>query len=268
MDTLLSHLQFPEGPAFDREGRIWLVEKDAGNLICLREGECYRYATGGAPNGIAIDQKNLIWFCDSKNNSIRTFDPALGILNTLVDQIGQVPLKMPNDLAFDSRGNLLFTCPGDRLDDGTGYICCLAAGGSLNVVHQGMFYPNGLAFSKNNRILYVAETGTHFLWKFDWNQDTACLSNPRKWKDVGGVVGPDGLAISDEGHVYVAVYGAGHVKQLDAEGNTLADIKTRGLNPTNCAIDPDGEKGLMITEAEKGELLRIPLKTKGVIYPF
>ncbi|MGJ7033493.1 hypothetical protein [Niabella hirudinis] len=68
MRALINNIAFPEGPAFDREGTIWLVEKEAGNLICYKDNQWYRYFVGGAPNGIAIDANNLLWFCDSKQH--------------------------------------------------------------------------------------------------------------------------------------------------------------------------------------------------------
>ncbi len=265
MRTLINNIAFPEGPAFDREGAIWLVEKEAGNLICYKDNQLYRYFVDGAPNGIAIDADNRLWFCDSKQNSIRTFDPATGTTNTIADQLDDQPLKMPNDLAFDPKGRLLFTCPGDRLTDGEGYVCCLTPEGTVLKIRTGMYYPNGLAFNREGTRLYIAETGTRLIWKFCWDADTALLSQPTIVANTGGTVGPDGMALDEAENMYVAVYGAGVIQKISRDGCVTAAIPLPGTNPTNCALDPRGSEGLIVTEAEKGMLLQIPIDARGLL---
>jgi len=265
MRIILDQLNFPEGPCFDSRGRIWLVEKDAGNLIRISGAACERFEVGGAPNGIAIDNQDIIWFCDSRHNSIRTFNPATKLSVTIAEHLNGHPLKMPNDLAFDKFGNLLFTCPGDRLNDDSGYICCLGPDKALSKIYEGMYYPNGLALNKEQNRLYVAETGTHKIWQFDWHAEEKTLKNPVLFVNAGGQVGPDGMAFDEEGNLYVAVYGSGKIKIWDSSGVRLGSVHTSGKNPTNCAIDPYGEKGLIITEAEKGILLHQPLTKKGIV---
>jgi sugar lactone lactonase YvrE len=98
------------------------------------------------------------------------------------------PLNEPNDLAFDRRGNLIFTCPGNSRQEPTGDVCCLSPAGQL----------------------------------------------------------------------HVAVYGAGQVQVFDPTGTQVAAHDLPGKNPTNCAFDPSGRLGLVVTEAEKGLLLSLP----------
>jgi gluconolactonase len=45
-------LNFPEGPAFDSRGRLWIVELKGGNLAFLEHGKLMRISVGGEPNGI------------------------------------------------------------------------------------------------------------------------------------------------------------------------------------------------------------------------
>ena len=265
LQVLLHNIVFPEGPAFDHKGRIWLVEKEAGNLIVMDNNIATRIHTGGHPNGIAIDKNNVVWFCDSLQNSIRTYNPSTQQCQTIIASIAGEKLKMPNDLAFDHTGNLLFTCPGDTLEDGSGYICCLTPHQKLSIIYTDMFYPNGLAFSKDYKTLYVAETGTHFIWKFDWNPASNLLSNAKKWVYAGGPIGPDGIALDEEENLYIAVFGSGYVKKANAQGVLVEQIELIGKNPTNCAIDPMGKMGILVTEAETGSLIQIPSKAKGIL---
>ncbi|GGH30258.1 SMP-30/gluconolactonase/LRE family protein [Sphingobacterium alkalisoli] len=265
INVLLDNIAFPEGPAFDKNGRIWLVEKEAGNLISIDSEGIKRYQTNGNPNGIAIDKNNLIWFCDAKQNSIRTFNQSTERIETIVSSIDNMPLKMPNDLAFDEHENLIFTCPGDTLTDGTGYVCCLTNTKKLLIIKHNMFYPNGLAFSKDFNSLYIAETGTHIIWKFKWNALQHILSEGIQWINVGGPIGPDGIAFDADDNLYIALYGGASVKKVDQYGQIMEEILLPGKNATNCAIDPTGKMGIIITEAEQGTLLQKKINTKGVL---
>lgn len=265
MKILLKEINFPEGPAIDNTGKIWLVEKESGNLISIDNQQVERYKVGGHPNGIAIDKSNLIWFCDSLQNSIRTYNSLTCKTTTIISTINGIQLKMPNDLAFDQNDNLLFTCPGDSLTDNTGYICCLNTENEVSIVKQSMLYPNGLAFSNNYKNLYVAETGTHNIWQFDWDLKTKTLSNESILCNTEGPIGPDGIALDEDGNLYVAVYGSSFIKIFNPNGQLLEKIPLPGKNPTNCALDPNGKLGLIITEAEKGNLIQVRINKKGIL---
>ncbi|WP_162849984.1 SMP-30/gluconolactonase/LRE family protein [Sphingobacterium yanglingense] len=262
---LINDLNFPEGPAFDNNRDIWLVEKEAGNLIYYKNGQYQRIYVGGHPNGIAIDQDGIIWFCDSQQNAIRQYVPIQQQYSTVVDSINGKPLKMPNDLCFDQHGNLLFTCPGDRLDDGSGYLCSLSTDRKLHIIHSGMYYPNGLAFSSDGHTLYIAETGSKWIWSAHWNVDDKKLEKVKQFAYVGGDVGPDGIAFDTENNLYVALYGSQKITVLNTEGLTIDEITLGYPNPTNCALDPSGIQGLIITEANNGQLLQFKTNKKGLL---
>jgi gluconolactonase len=53
----------------------------------------------------------------------------------------------------------------------------------------------------------------------------------------------------------VAVYGTGRVKAVDERGEIVDELQLAGGNPTNVAFDPSGRLGMVVTEAERGELL-------------
>lgn len=253
-------LRFPEGPAFAQDGYLWAVELKGEALIRFIDGKVERFWVGGEPNGIAIDGLGKIWFCDAKNNAIKVFDPLDHSIRIIVEAVEGQSLTQPNDLAFDNAGNLVFTCPGDSRKMPVGYVCVRGTNQVVKKITTGKLFPNGLAFAPCGNKLIIAETYSHRLWIGDWDQEKSIWSNERPWCDIegpNGPGGPDGMAFHKNGNLYVAVYGTGTITIVNPQGKVIDKIKLKSKNPTNCAFDPYGSLGLVITEAEKGELLSI-----------
>ncbi len=261
---LADGLAFPEGPAFDSRGVLWCVELQGGGLVRLIDGKVKRFETGGAPNGLTVDKQDRLWFCDSDDeiNAIRRLLPGSGRVDTICQTADGRPLNKPNDLAFDAVGNCIFTCPNYTKDQPPGFVCCLRPNGEASVIGQPFEFCNGLAFVDDGRTLIVAETQTYRLWKGAWDAANCRWIDPQLWGDVSGQGhgpgGPDGMALGADGLMYVAVYGSGQIKAVDADGEVVRTFDLPGKNPTNCAFDPSGKLGLVVTEAEKGLLLSLP----------
>ena len=256
--VLAQDLAFPEGPAFDPSGDLWCVELAAGTLWRRStSGWISRRFVDGRPNGIAIDAAGRIWFCDSALNAIRRLDPATDTLLTIVDAVDGVRLDKPNDLAFDSQGNLVFTCPGDSRTDPTGYVCCLAPDGTVTVIATGLYFPNGLGFTEDGRLV-IAETRRQRLWTGVWEPIHRQWTQLEVLASTAGQIGPDGLAIAHDGRLYVAVHGSNRIEIKTAAGGACGSLSVGAGNPTNCAFDPIGALGLVVTEAAGGRILSYP----------
>lgn len=251
---LASGLAFPEGPLFAADGSLWCVELKGGALRRLAgPGGPAKIETGGAPNGLALGSDGLLYFADSGLGAIRRCDPATGRTGTMVEG-----LDGPNDLAFDIRGRLVFTCPGDSRVNPVGYVCCAESGGRSRVVSEGLNFPNGLAFSPDGSELFVAETYRRRIWRGRWDAEEGRWIDPRPWAATAGNPGPDGMAFGADGLLYVALFGAGTVAAFGPDGTVVGEYPTGGLNPTNVAFDPSGRLGLAATEAQRGEVLCFP----------
>lgn len=260
--VLASGLRFPEGPAFAADGTLWWVEVEGGGLGWLRQtatGQVERgfVATGGRPNGAAIGRDGLIWFCDQGECAIRRLDPATGTTETIVSEINGERLGKPNDLAFDLAGNLVFTCPNDARAEPNGYVCWLARDGRLSKIAESLYFPNGLAFLDDGRLV-IAETYRHRLWIGGWDVAIGRWIDPRPWVEVGGPIGPDGMAVGPDGLLHVALFGQGVIARIDAAGNIVGRSETPGARPTNCCFDPARPGRMIVTEAERGEMLVRP----------
>jgi gluconolactonase len=233
---------------------LWWVEIEGGGFGWHRDGATGHMPTGGRPNGAALGPDGLLWFCDQGACAIRTLDPVSGRTTTIVSTIDGQPLGKPNDLIFDAAGNLIFTCPNDGRTEPAGYVCCLTPQGALTKIASGFYFANGLALLPDGRLV-VAETYRQRLWIGDWDRAARAWRAPRPWVDVGGPIGPDGMAVGPDGHLYVAVFGQGRIAVIDAGGRVKDARPTPGARPTNCCFDPRSPTRLIVTEAEKGLIL-------------
>ena len=259
VETLLEGLDFPEGPVFDDLGRLWLTELKSGNLCCWQPGgNLTRYAIGGNLNGLVLDNHGYAWFTNSLEGYIGRFNLNSHQAEPVLRAVDGQELIRPNDLIFDGLGNLLFSVHADSRTEPIGYVACLRPDGSAKKIAEGLYFPNGLGFWDEGQTLVLAETYRQRLWQGTWNAKSAEWTTPVILAEVGGKPGPDGMALGADGYMYVAVYGAGQIKAIEPDGRIAAIYDLPGLNPTNCAFDPSGKLGLVVTEAERGLLLSLP----------
>lgn len=265
--TLLKDLDFPEGPVFDLTGNLWFVEIRGGNLCSWDGLKLTRVKVDGTPNGAMVDRNNKIWFCDSALGQIRQYDPETRLFKTLCNctDDGNL-LKRPNDLIFDSAGNLLFSDHADGRQNSLSTICVLPKGANqANIISANKLFTNGLALTKNGRRLIFSETYNQQLWIGDWNPVELKLENECLFAKAGeGPWGPDGIAFDEYENLYVTIFNEGKINIYSPAGELTAAIESPGSRPTSCAFDPSGKLGLVVTEADKGELLSFPAVNKGL----
>ena len=174
-----------------------------------------------------------------------------------MDKIDSEALLSPNDLSFDARGNLLFTCPNFGSEEALGYVVCLKPDKTALKIATGYYRPNGLEIVDGGKALVVADTFQRTLFKGAWDDEACTWTNVQPWARVGGSEGPDGMAFGADGMLYQAIYGDGVICVVNGQGVVTERIELPGKNPTNVAVDPSGKLGLVVTEAEKGLLLSI-----------
>lgn len=259
---LAEGLLFPEGPAFAPDGTLWWVEIEGGRLGCLNGGRVRLIAIGGRPNGSIFDVQGRLWIADQGLDAIRHFDPGSGAIETVLADLDGEWLGKPNDLAFDTAGNLIFTCPVNSRSTLSGTVLCLCPDGAAARVVDRLYFPNGLAFSPDGADLLLAEAYRHRLLRGRWDPAACRWSEARVWAVTqgpgDGPSGPDGLAFTAEGDLFVAVFGHGHVLHLGADGAEKGRIVVSGARPTNLAFDPSGKLGLVVSEAASGLLWSYP----------
>ena len=265
--VIVSGLSFPEGPVFDFDGNLWFVEIKGGNLAKWDGRELERFDVDGSPNGATIDKQGMIWFCDSGRGEIRMFDPGNRSFKTLCNQTDTgIRLKRPNDLIFDTTGNLLFSDHADGREEPVSTICVLPKDNDrAKVISNHKYFTNGLALMRNGTTLIFSETYRQQLWIAEWDADNLSLKNEGHFAKAGkGPWGPDGIAFDEDENLYVTVFNEHRINIYNKEGILVNWLSCSGSRPTSCSFDPFGRYGLVVTEADLGEIIAYPVPVKGL----
>jgi len=205
-------------------------------------------------NGMALDREGYLVVCEQGTlrdpARITRVDRATGNAETLVDSAAGLRLSSPNDVVVASDGAIWFTDPsyghlqGFRPEPQTGDRVYRydPASGELTAVLHSLDKPNGLAFSPDERVLYVGDNGApHHLLAFDV-EDGARLAGGRVLADFTPEQ-PDGIKVDEEGRVYASA--AGGVQIFDERGEQMGEIDLPGA--VNFAFGGRGRSVLFIT---------------------
>jgi gluconolactonase len=182
---------------------------------------------------------------------------ADGSIEILADNYEGKKLHSPNDIAVRSDNTIYFTDPPyglGRRPPELSFMGLYRIDPHGKIYLEGEFYqcPNGLAFSPDERILYLALTEADEVVVMDVAQDGS-TSNVRSFARVPY---PDGIAIDLAGNIYVA--GGKGVAVLAPDGTQLGTIPMPRI-PANCAFaGPDG-KWLVITARDHLYQVKVPI---------
>ncbi len=256
------------------EGPVWINDKDGGYLLFSdiprnsimkwQEGvgvslfmkpSGYTGATpyGNEPgsNGLLLDQKGRLIACEHGDRRL-SFLTKDGGKRTLVDHYSGKRLNSPNDACIKSNGDIYFTDPPyglpQRYEDQRRELdFCgvyrLSKDGKLSLLTKEMTRPNGIAFSPDEKTLYVAQSDPKAaIWKKFPVKSDGTLGKGVLFADATASVGklpglPDGLKVDSKGNVWAT--GPGGVSIFTPEGKLLGRIST-GEKTANCGWGNDG----------------------------
>ena len=270
-ERLATGFVFTEGPLWHPDGFYYFVDVRASMLYRITPGrphEVVREKTGGG-NGTTFDLQGRLILCEGDNRRVtrRATDDRFEVL---VDRFEGKRLNRPNDVVCRSDGSIYFTDPGLRVPlaerevEHAG-VYRIAPDGAVSLVAD-FEYPNGLAFSPDERLLYVANTRwAQYIHVLELDADGR-MARRRIFADMSsdetdGV--PDGMKVDVEGRVYCT--GPGGTWVFAPDGARLGVIRTPEV-PANLAFGGPDLRTLFFTARTSVYTLRA--KVPGQSHPW
>lgn len=270
-ERLATGFGFTEGPLWHPDGFYYFVDIRANRLYRLRPGgtpEVVREHTGEG-NGTTFDLEGRLLLCEGGNRRV-TRMASDGSVEVIADRYEGKRFNRPNDIVCRSDGSVYFTDPGLRVplaERELPYagVYRLTPDGAVTLIAD-CEYPNGLAFSPDERTLYVANTRwTAYIHALELAPD-GTLARRRIFADMSsdepdGV--PDGMKVDTEGRVYCT--GPGGTWVFTADGSNLGVIQIPEI-PANLAFGGPDLRTLFFTARTSVYTLRV--KTSGQPHPW
>lgn len=264
IELIAEGFDFPEGPAFDADGTLYITQCGSGWITRIAGGETQDYVhSGSTPNGAAFDETNVLWIAEAGTNQLLRYDGEE--LTEIAAEWDGEPLQKPNDLVFHPDGTIFMTGPGgSSAEKPIGKVYHVTRQGDLRVVADGLAFPNGLALTEDASRLYVVETSRNLVLVYDVRDDGS-LDGPEQFAEMPGGVGGDGMALDVDGNLYVAHFGMGEIAVFGPEGGRVDTLPAGGEKPTNVAFGDDDMRGLYVTEVETGSVYRLEPGVEGLL---
>ncbi|MCU1491828.1 MAG: hypothetical protein JWM85_3233 [Acidimicrobiaceae bacterium] len=177
-----------------------------------------------------------------------------------------------NDGKCDRQGRFFAGTMSERRLPGAGSLYRLDPNGSVARVLRGVTISNGLDWSPDDSIMYYVDSEAAGLDAFDFNHDTGEVTGRRRLVEIDRRLGlADGIAVDEDGCIWVALHSGGAVHRYSPTGALLARLELPVAVVTSCAFGSSDLGDLYITTAVRpnehedlaGALFRYPAGVKG-----
>jgi gluconolactonase len=256
-------IDHPECIAFDRQGDLW-AGGEAGQIYRIPpDGNPQLITTmGGFCGGLAFSPADELFVCN----------PALGIarvspsgnFSVFASHAGNHKLVCPNYGLFDSAGNYYVTDSG-QWKKNNGYLLRFTPDGNGQILAGPFGYTNGLALSMDERFLFMVESNTDSVIRFEVSSNGS-VSPPELYADSCGRF-PDGLTLDAEGNLYVCCYASDEIWRVSSKREKTLFAWDRWAillgSPTNMAFGGKNFDELYVANLARTTITRAKVGRKG-----
>jgi gluconolactonase len=265
IEKLSGDFKFTEGPVWvAANNELRFSDIPANRIVRFHDGKFTTFRTpSNNSNGLTLDKQGRLIACEHGLRRV-TRTEADGTLSVLAERYEGKRLNSPNDGVVKSDGAIYFTDPPygvkqeERELNFQGVYRISPDGKALTLLVKDFIKPNGLAFTPDEKILYVNDTEGGHIRAFDVAAD-GMLSNGRVFAKTPGA---DGMKVDSEGNVYCT--SATGVMVFDRGGKHLGTFSA-AEQPANCAFGDADWKSLYMTC--RSGLYRVRLAVPGVKVP-
>ncbi|MEX0728419.1 MAG: SMP-30/gluconolactonase/LRE family protein [Planctomycetaceae bacterium] len=245
----------PEGPAVDAAGNVFLVSRWTGKVVRADPaGHVSVVAeTSGKPQSVALLPTGDLLVADANLHALLRMTPG-GEVTTIADTVEGKPFLGPNDLVVFDENVVYMTDPGLDMQAPGQLLRIEIDTGNATVLATGFMFPNGITISADSRLIYMAESVTHRVLRFEIQDRGRRVGPPEVFHQFDDHH-PDGIAFDSAGHLLVTQCGGGTLEVLSGEGSVLHSIPAGGSNCTNCVFGGNDFQTLYLTEDKQEAVL-------------
>ena len=251
----------PVRPARSGRGPVW--DDGAGELLWADTAGEVRWARIDAQGGVrdaavrplgepvaAVALATSPGWLVAAGSGFRHLSPA-GEVSVLLDLDG--PGRMCGG-ACDRAGRFFAGATGLHEDVEPGALYRVDLDGVVSTAATGLIEPAGIAWSPDDDILYLADSGARTVTAYDYDPDLGTLDRPRLLIDfpVDEPPTPDGLTVDRAGHVWVALDGGGQVRRYSSAGRPEEAVTVPATLTTGCTFAGPGLDTLVVTTSAEG----------------
>jgi sugar lactone lactonase YvrE len=155
-----------------------------------------------------------------------------------------------NDAACDPQGRCWAGSLADDHRAGGGALFRLDTNGHVEQVLDGLTIPNGIGWNLDGDTMYLVDSVPRRVYAFDFDGARGTIQHQREFIAVPDEVGgPDGLTVDARGHLWIAVYGGGQVRQYAPDGQLVDVHHVPAVQSTCAAFAGAGLHRLYVTTA-------------------
>jgi gluconolactonase len=244
-----------EGPLWWKEGG-YLIYSDIHNNRRMKyvpgQGASVAQQPVNRSNGLTRDLQGRLVACERVTRRVTRQEPD-GSITVIAGSFQGRPLNIPNDVIVKSDGSIYFSDPlggvSEQWDLGYPGVYRVSADlGTITLLANDFVFPNGLAFSPDESVLYITDFRRGVIRAFDVAANgTLAKQTDRIFADLTGAEpgGPDGMKVDVAGNVFCG--GSGGIYILDPKGKKLGRIVHGRPETTNIAFGGDDWKTLYFT---------------------
>lgn len=263
IERVATGFQFTEGPLWFAEENYLLFSDIPANKIYKLTPNCeltiFRQPSHNS-NGLTKDKQGQLIACEHSTRRVTRTEKD-GSITVIADIFKEKKLNSPNDIVVKSDGSIYFTDPpygikSEQQEQPIQGVYRLSPDNNkIIIVADDFIKPNGLAFSPDEKKLYIDDSERRHIRVFDVQPDGK-LTNGRIFYDMKtekpGL--PDGMKVDTQGNIYCT--GGGGVWVFNSQGNHLGTIVTPEV-PANCAWGDEDYQSLYITASTSVYKIRV-----------
>ena len=237
------------------EGPVWVEREQALYFVDIMGHAIHRWRVGGetrswpapAEPGFIVPNRDGGFICGLRGG-LHRFDAGTGAFALMTPVEQDRPRHRLNDGFVDATGRLWFGTMNDDCRTVGGALYSLEKDWTPRVHDAGYIVTNGPVTSPDGSRLYHTDSAAHAVYVFDLAANGR-LTNKRLFARFPEDIYPDGMAVDQAGHLWIALFNGWRVERYTPQGDKAGEVRLPCANVTKPAFGGPAMRTLYVTTA-------------------